>query len=109
MSDLNQQVTYIMNQAAAQVLQAVQQESGEPWQPVMDADGNENLPGDERTVLVFLCGDCERDNRPADAGYGLRMGYFEQDRRRWRAGGCIERYVTHWMEVPPTPKLTEDV
>lgn len=79
------------------------------WNPVIDADGNPNLPSDDRPVLVFLCGLLASPHleRPADAGYGLREGWFDHDRRMWRAGGQWEKYVTHWMECPPPPMEQE--
>lgn len=77
------------------------------WVSVEDADGNPALPDNERSVLVFLCGD--RDllaDRPDDTGWGERFGYYDHDKRAWRVGGSVAggRYVTHWMDLPDPPE-----
>lgn len=75
------------------------------WIPVVDADGNPNLPTDEREVLVFLCGDRGiGDPRPDDAPWGMGFGWFDQEKRCWRVGGRPEGYVTHWREKPREPE-----
>jgi len=76
------------------------------WVPVVDEDGNPSLPDTERSVLVFLCGDRDLTaDRPNDAGWGERFGYFDRDKRAWRVGGSVAegRHVTHWMDLPDPP------
>lgn len=78
------------------------------WQNVEDEDGNQNVPSDERQVLVFLSGDrtinAPRNN---DQGWGLRLGYFDHEKRYWRVNGRPEGYVTHWMNEPEEPATTK--
>ena len=100
---VTQNVSGILRAAEQRILQAVQYRD-DVWTPVVDDDGNPDLPCDERNLMVFLCGDRSRhDARPSDAEYGLRMGYFDQDRRCWYVAGRPEKDVTHWMETPPDP------
>ena len=101
------QIKGIMRAAEESVLQICQQPAG--WTPVIDEDGNLDAPDNPRQVLVFLCGDREiTDPRPADdAGYGIRLGYFDTDAFGWRVHGKIDRYVTHWMELPAAPAIVE--
>jgi len=102
---VHQRVKGILHDAEQAILQAVQHAEAE-WVSVTDADGNPDVPDDERQVLVFLCGDRRAwDDRPSDAGYGIRQGWYDQDGRYWRAGGTRECYVTHWMESPAPPAL----
>lgn len=99
----HQQISWALKEAEERILVAVQN-GGETWTPVVDDDGNEDVPDTEREVMVFLCGDRGiRDERPGDASYGLSMGWFDVDKRYWRVRGKIERYVTHWRECPPPP------
>ena len=103
---LNQIVSGILQTAESKILSAIQDQIGNEtgWISVIDEDGNDNLPTDERQVLVFLWGGQGEDSiRPNDAGYGLRMGYFDQEKRYWRVHGTIEKYVTHWRECPNDP------
>jgi hypothetical protein len=102
---VHQQVKGILHDTEQSILQAIQHAESE-WVAAIDEDGNPDVPDDERQVFVFLCGDRRAsDDRPADAGYGIRQGWYAQDGRYWRAGGFREQYVTHWMEVPPPPAL----
>jgi hypothetical protein len=72
--------------------------------PATDEDGNPSIPDNERAVLVFLCGDRGLlADRPDDAGWGERFGYFDHDKRAWRVGGALNSYVTHWMDLPAPP------
>ncbi len=84
-----------------------------PTPPVETAAGaakwNEagSLPSDEREVLVFLNGHVgihDADGRNG-GGWGLRLGWFDNDRRFWRVGGQSESHVTHWMDEPLAPPL----
>lgn len=69
----------------------------------------EEPPTDEAQVLVFRCGDRPvTAKRPPDANWGLEVGWFDQDGRYWRVGGRPERYVTHWMPLPPDPPTARD-
>ena len=36
-------------------------------------------------------------------GWGIRLGWFDHDKGRWRVGGSIGERVTHWMALPPPP------
>lgn len=68
----------------------------------------EEPPTDEAMVLVFLCGDRSIDaKRPPDAAWGMELGWFDQDRRRWYVHGRPENYVTHWMPLPSDPKTAK--
>lgn len=72
------------------------------WRPA------DEPPTDEAKVLVFLCGDRAIDaERPRDAAWGLGLGWFDQDRRRWYVHGRPEYYVTHWMPLPADPETTK--
>lgn len=103
----HQQVKGILHDTEQAILQSIQHAEAE-WVPVLDEDGNLDVPDNERQVLVFLCGDRSvSDPRPHDAGYGIRLGWYDQDARYWRAGGLREEYVTHWMELPAAPALPE--
>lgn len=105
---LNQTIQNILRDAEQRVLSAVQGMDADGWEPVEDEDGNENIPSDSRQVLVFLYG-CVADvhaPRPEDAGYGLRLGYYDHDKAYWRVHGRPEKYVTHWREEPLPPKPT---
>lgn len=100
-------VTNILSNAAEAILRNVQ-DGGDQWEQVVDEDGNENLPDSEREVMVFLCGDRKLlDPRPSDAAWGLKLGYYDLDKRYWRVYGKIERYVTHWRELPPEPSSAQ--
>lgn len=80
------------------------------WTPAIDVDGNPDVPDTERQVIVFLCGDRKAtDPRPSpSAGYGIRFGWFDTEKQSWRVDGKLERFVTHWREVPPNPPLPAD-
>ena len=63
-------------------------------------------PQDDRDVLVFLNGHVEigdTDGRQG-GGWGIRLGWFDHDKRCWRAHGLRESFVTHWMDLPEPPK-----
>lgn len=107
---LNQFIQWALSEAEQRILLAIQEHNdGDSWISVNDEDGNPNVPTDEREVLVFLCGDRRlTDERPPDAPYGLRQGYFDHDRQYWRVGGSRQPYVTHWREAPSPPKLEEE-
>lgn len=101
---LNQQITAALQEAESRILTAMQGAGSEGWISVEDEDGNPNLPTTDRELLVFLCGDRGlADPRPSDAGYGLRLGWFDTDKGRWRVNGQLCRYVTHWRECPDRP------
>jgi hypothetical protein len=107
---LNQFIQWALSEAEQRILLAIQEHNdGDSWISVEDEDGNPNVPTDEREVLVFLCGDCRlTDERPPDAGWGLRQGYFDHDKQYWRVHGRPESYVTHWREAPAAPKIIEE-
>ena len=107
---MNQTITGIMHAANEEILRSLQHIDSK-WVSVIDEDGNPDLPDDEREVLVFLCGNLKNSSvpRPEDAGYGMRFGYFDFEKQMWRVHGVRERYVTHWMETPPPPKVEEPV
>lgn len=73
------------------------------WNSVLDEDGNENFPNNERQILVFLWGGKGQGKRPDDAAYGFALGWFDQDKKMFRANGQWERYVTHWRDLPQEP------
>lgn len=74
------------------------------WQPVSDDDGNLNVPSSERQVMVFLSGDRSLSaERAIDQGWGIKLGWWDTEKQYWRSGGKIERYVTHWRELPNPP------
>jgi hypothetical protein len=100
-------VTSILHEAELDIRRALQAcDTGDGWCEFVDEDGNPNPPTDERQVIVFLCGDRElTDNRPDDAGHGVRLGYFDHDCRSWRVSGQRERYVTHWRDLPHDPVI----
>ena len=103
-----QAITWALQKAETEIRQAVQGMTGDGWTSVYDEDGNLDVPSTERSVLVFLCGDRERsDYRPDDAGYGLRLGYWDTEKLYWRVSGKPERYVTHWRECPADPVREE--
>lgn len=100
---MNQTITGIMHAANEEILRSLQHFDSK-WVSVEDIDGNPDLPDDEREVLVFLCGDRSlNDPRPANAGWGMRFGYYDHSKGFWRAYGSKEMYVTHWMDTPPSP------
>ncbi len=107
MLSFNQAVVNAMRQAEKTILSASR--AGDGWTDVFDEDGNPDLPSTEREVLVFLCGDRDRvDPRPEDAPYGIRIGWFDHDRRTWRVHGEWSRYVTHWRDLPPSPRRIKE-
>lgn len=84
------------------------QYGAEAWIRSVDEDGDRDVPDTERDVMVFLCGDRKLfDPRPDDAGYGLKIGWFDRDAWMWRVEGEFNRYVTHWRELPPPPSTAE--
>lgn len=105
---VNQQVEWALREAEVRIMQAVQN-PGDGWNEVCDEDGNENVPDSAREVLVFLCGDRPLSaERPSSAGHGLRLGWFDDEKRFWRVGGTANAFVTHWREVPAPPELTQE-
>jgi len=75
--------------------------------PTEDDEPEPNPPKDDRNVLVFLNGHVDIGDQAGrdGGGWGIRMGFYEHDRSRWRVGGQIERHVTHWMELPAAPVI----
>jgi hypothetical protein len=86
--------------------------AGGVWKPttiVHDAesgDVEDCYPDNDRQVLVFLNGHVDIGDMEGrkGGGWGIRLGHFDHDRWRWRAGDSSS--VTHWMELPPPPKKT---
>ena len=94
-----------MSDGYRRVVRARRKQAEGPWTPFIDSDGNQNPPTDMREVLVFLSGDRTIDApRDDDAGWGLRLGWYDHDKQYWRVGGRPEGYVTHWMDAPQPPK-----
>ncbi|HDR8927272.1 TPA: hypothetical protein QDA78_003699 [Burkholderia vietnamiensis] len=64
-----------------------------------------DVPDDEREVMVFLNGDCalcDWDGRKG-GGWGIRLGFYDHNKRYWRVHGCREDFVTHWRDLPDGP------
>ena len=81
------------------------------WTPFEDEDGNRCPPIDERPVLVFLNGyvDILDHEGRQGGGWGIRIGWYDHEKRFWRAGTTTgERFVTHWMELPGPPQREEN-
>ena len=57
--------------------------------PTEDDEPEANPPEDERNVLVFLNGhvDILDEAGREGGGHGIRMGFYEHERSRWRVGG----------------------
>jgi hypothetical protein len=56
--------------------------------------------------MVFLNGDCalcDWDGRKG-GGWGIRLGFYDHDKRYWRVHGCREEFVTHWKDLPDGPE-----
>lgn len=107
---VNQQVEWALREAEERIMQAVHN-AGTEWNDVVDADGNDNVPDSPRQVLVFMCGDRKLTaKRPEDAGWGIRLGWFDSDRHIFHMGGSRQesQYVTHWREVPAPPEAAKD-
>ena len=45
---------------------------------------------------------CDYDGRRG-GGWGQRFGFFDHEKRCWRASGRREHFVTHWMDMPAPP------
>lgn len=75
------------------------------WKCVIDEDGNEDCPDDERQVLVFLNGhvDVTDDEGRRGGGWGIRLGWFDLEKGRWRVQSSYDDHVTHWMDLPDCP------
>lgn len=75
------------------------------WTPAVNEDGGRDVPDSEREVLVFLNGHVDIGDHAGrqGGGWGIRLGFFDHDRRCWRVGGRPEHFVTHWMELPAPP------
>lgn len=97
---------------AVNALAMLARQSAAEWIPAMLRDGpeddaRENVPHDERKVLVFLNGHvdlCDDAGRKG-GGWGMRTGFYDHDRNCWYVGGQRDGFVTHWMEVPAAPAL----
>ena len=75
------------------------------WNAVPDEEGIGSLPPLDTQMLVFLNGHVQvQDTVGRDGGgWGIRIGYFDHDKRRWRVQGSYENFVTHWMPFPLPP------
>lgn len=102
------EIDSILSRAAQQIREHLADAAdATPWRLSVDADGNEDVPNDERNVLLFQCGDRgPLAPRPDDAGYGMSIGWFDTEKRHWRVNGQWGSYVTHWREMPTGPKGT---
>jgi hypothetical protein len=83
---------------------------GTPAEPIEAwVDVSHRLPDDEREVQVFLNGHCGLlDNEARNGGgWGLRLGFFDHDKRVFYVHGRPERFVTHWQDVPVEPLSTK--
>ena len=38
-------------------------------------------------------------------GHGIRLGRYDHEKHRWRAGYEQREPVTHWMELPADPVI----
>ena len=68
-------------------------------------EDRDNVPPDERQVLVFINGHVASGDTEGrrGGGRGIRMGRFDHDGGFWHVGGRFESQVTHWMELPADP------
>lgn len=102
---VHQMIKGVMQDAEKSLLQALQHGSSS-WVDAIDDDGNNDTPDNERQVLVFLCGDRSIvAERPSNAGYGLRFGFFDHEKQCWMVSGKRDAFVTHWMECPAAPLI----
>jgi hypothetical protein len=69
-------------------------------------DASKDVPGDEREVIVFLNGHCGLfdDETRKGGGWGVRLGWYDHDRRAWYVHGQREHFVTHWQDEPISPR-----
>ena len=79
--------------------------AGGVWHSVDPETDSGGPPDDDRQVMVFLNGHVRlRDvNARRGGGWGIRLGFFDYDKRRWRAGGRLDDFVTHWRDLPDPP------
>lgn len=72
-------------------------------------DVNDGLPGeqgcDSEDVLLFLNGHCWMLDHEArnGGGWGIRMGFYDDENGCFRVGGRPCDDVTHWMVLPAAP------
>jgi hypothetical protein len=96
--------------ASVDALATLARQAAGEWIPAFVKDGPEeearaNPPPDERQVLCFIRGDVASTDvagRNGD-GHGIRLGHYDHDKGRWRAGYMSSEPVTHWMELPAAP------
>jgi hypothetical protein len=69
-------------------------------------DASKDVPGDEREVIVFLNGHCGLldDEARKGGGWGIRLGWYDHDKRAWYVHGQKEHFVTHWQDEPSSPR-----
>jgi hypothetical protein len=71
---------------------------------------SERLPGDQgqdsEEVMCFINGHCGlTDSKCRNGGaWGIRLGFYDADIRRFRIFGKAESQVTHWQPLPEPPK-----
>jgi hypothetical protein len=68
-------------------------------------DADVEVPNDEREVIVFLNGHCGLLDNEArkGGGWGIRLGFYDHEKRFWRVHGTRESFVTHWQDAPAAP------
>ncbi|WP_186191073.1 hypothetical protein [Burkholderia gladioli] len=64
-----------------------------------------DIPNDEREVIVFLNGHCALTDMECrkGGGWGIRLGFYDHEKRYWRVHGKREHFVTHWRDLPDPP------
>lgn len=79
---------------------------GTPKKPIESwTDAEVEVPSDEREVLVFLNGHCglTDSEKRKGGGWGVRLGFYDHEKRFWRVHGSRETFVTHWQDEPASP------
>jgi hypothetical protein len=97
---------------AVEDLATLARQAAQEWIPAWVRDSEEdearpNPPPDGRQVLCFIRGDVASSDmvgRGGD-GHGIRLGRYDHEKHRWRAGYEQREPVTHWMELPADPVI----
>jgi hypothetical protein len=98
--------------ASVDALATLARQAAREWVPAMVKDGpeddaRENVPPDERRVLVFQNGHVDIGDMEGRKGgaWGIGEGWYDHDRGAWRVAGRLTGDVTHWMELPAAPVI----